>query len=70
MANRDLRFGISGGKHDMLDYCFTLHVTWRQCNPVVRALALRSRDRGFKSRSGHWLKFFLVVPGTTSQLYL
>ena len=37
---------------------------------VVRALALRSGDPGFKTRSGHSLNLFLVVPGSTSQLHL
>ena len=42
----------------------------RQCSPVVRALALRSGDPGFKTRSDHSLNLFLVVPGSTSQLHL
>ena len=42
----------------------------RQCGPVVRALALRSGDPGFKTRSDHSLNLFLVVPGSTSQLHL
>ena len=42
----------------------------RKCGPVVRALALRSGDPGFKTRSDHWLNLFLVVPGSTSQLHL
>ena len=37
-----------------------------QCGPVVRALALRSGDPGFKTRSDHLLNLFLVVPGSTS----
>ena len=37
---------------------------------VVRALALRCRDPGFKTRSDHSLNLFLVVPGSTSQLHL
>ena len=41
-----------------------------QCGPVVRALALRSGDPGFKTRSYHSLNLFLVVPGSTSQLHL
>ena len=44
--------------------------TWRQCGPVVRALALRSGDPGFKTRSDHSLNLILVVPGSTSQLHL
>ena len=42
----------------------------RQCGPVVRALALRSGDPGFKTCSDHSLNLILVVPGSTSQLYL
>ena len=42
----------------------------RQCDPVVRALALRSGDSGFKTRSDHSLNLFLVVPGSTSQRHL
>ena len=42
----------------------------RQCGPVVRALALRSGDPRFKTRSDHSLNLFLVVPGSTSQLHL
>ena len=42
----------------------------RQCGPVGRALALRSGDFGFKTRSDHSLNLFLVVPGSTSQLHL
>ena len=42
----------------------------RQCGPVVRALALRSGDPGFKTRSDPLLKLILVVPGSTSQLHL
>ena len=42
----------------------------RQCGPVVRALALRSGDPGFKTRPDHSLNLFLVVPGSTSQLHL
>ena len=42
----------------------------RQCGRVVRALALRSGDPGFKTRSDHSLNLFLVVPGSTSQLHL
>ena len=34
----------------------------RQCGPVVRALALRSGDSGFKTRSEHSLNLFPVVP--------
>ena len=37
---------------------------------MVRALALRSGDPGFKTRSDHSLNLFLVVPGSTSQLHL
>ena len=43
---------------------------WRQCGPVFRALALRSGDPGFKTRSNHSLNLILVVPGSTSQLHL
>ena len=42
----------------------------RQCGPVVRALALRSGDPGFKTRSDHSLNLILVVPGSTCQLHL
>ena len=42
----------------------------RQCGPVVRALALRSGDLWFKTRSNHSLNLILVVPGSTSQLHL
>ena len=42
----------------------------RQCGPVVRALALRSGDPGFKTHSDHSLNLFLVVPGSTFQLHL
>ena len=42
----------------------------RQCGRVVRVLALRSGDPGFKTRSDHSLNLFLVVPGSTSQLHL
>ena len=45
-------------------------VKWRQCGPVVGALALRSGDPGFKTRSNHSLNLFLVVPGSTSPLHL
>ena len=38
----------------------------RQCGPVVRALALRSRDPGFKTCSNHSLNFIRVVPGSTA----
>ena len=34
--------------------------------PVVRALALRSGDPGFMTRSDHALNLFLLVPGSTS----
>ena len=37
---------------------------------MVRALALRSGDPGFKTRSDRSLNLFLVVPGSTSQLHL
>ena len=43
---------------------------WRQCGPVVRALALRSGDPGFKTGSDRSLNLILVVPGSTSQLHL
>ena len=42
----------------------------RQCGRVVRALALRFGDPGFKTRSDHSLNLFLVFPGSTSQLHL
>ena len=42
----------------------------RQYSLVVRALALRSGDPGFKTRSDHSLNLILVVPGSTSQLHL
>ena len=37
---------------------------------MVRALALRSGDPGFKTRSDHSLNLFLVVLGATSQLQI
>ena len=46
------------------------YVCRRQCGPVVRALALRSGDPGFKTRSDHWLNLFQVVPGSISWLNL
>ena len=46
------------------------HPRGRQCGPVVRALALRSGDSGFKTHSDHSLNLFLVVHGSTSQLHL
>ena len=45
-------------------------LVWRQCGPLVRALALRSGDPGFKTCSDHSLNLILVVPGSTSQLHL
>ena len=42
----------------------------RRCGPVVRALALRSGEPGFKTRSDHSLNLILVVPGSNSQLHL
>ena len=42
----------------------------RQCGQVVRALALRSGDPGFKTHSDHSLNLFLVVPGSNSELHL
>ena len=42
----------------------------KQYGPVVRAVALRSCDPGFKTRSDHSLNLFQVVPGSTSQLHL
>ena len=45
-------------------------VMGRKCGPVVRALALRSGDPGFKTRSDHSLNLILVVPGSTSRLDL
>ena len=50
--------------------CFFANMCRRQCGPVVRALALRSGDPGYKTRSNHSLNLILVVPGSTSQLYL
>ena len=37
---------------------------------MVRALALRSGDPGFKTHSDHSLNLILVVPGSTSQPHL
>ena len=37
---------------------------------MVRALAMRSGDPGFKTRSGRSLNLVLVVPGSTSQPHL
>ena len=42
--------------------CVTTVVKERQCGPVVRALAPRSGDPGFKTRSDHSLNLILVVP--------
>ena len=49
---------------------FLVPVPWRQCGPGVRALALRSGDLGFKTRSDHSMNLILVVPGSTSQPHL
>ena len=62
---------MDGGLSDFKGACYSnsdLHR--RQCGPVVRALALRSGDSGFKTRSDHSMNLFLVVPGSTSQLHL
>ena len=37
---------------------------------MVRVLAMRSGDSGFKTRSDHSMNLFLVVPSSTSQLHL
>ena len=37
---------------------------------MVRALALKTGDPGFKTRSDHSLNLILVVPGSTCQLHL
>ena len=50
--------------------CLLKGAVWRKCGLVVRALALRSGYRGLKTRSDHGLNFFLVLPGSTSQLHL
>ena len=50
--------------------CFFANMYRRQCGPVVRALALRSGDPGYKTRFDHSLNLILVVPGSTSQLHL
>ena len=42
--------------------CITVVVKKKQCGPVVRALASRSGDPGFKTRSDHSLNLILVVP--------
>ena len=42
----------------------------RQFGPVIRALALRFGDPGFKTRSDHSLNMIPIVPGSTSQLHL
>ena len=42
--------------------CVTTVAKERQCGPVVRALASRSGDPGFKTRSDHSLNLILVVP--------
>ena len=45
--------------------------TWiNTSGPVFRALALRFGDSRFKTRSDHSLNLILVVPDSTSQLYL
>ena len=40
-------------------------VYWRQCGPVVRVLALRSGDPGFKTSSDYSLNLFPMVPSST-----
>ena len=40
---------------------------WRQCGRVVRALALKFVEPGFKTRFDHSLNLILEVPGSTSQ---
>ena len=47
-------------------YCPLRTYTWRQCSPVVSALAFRPRDPGFKSRSDHSLNLFQVVPASVA----
>ena len=42
----------------------------KECGPLVRVLALRSGDPGFKTRSDQSLNLFMVVPGSTFQLHL
>ena len=42
--------------------CVTTVAKERQCGPVVRALASRSGDPGFKTRSDHSLNLILLVP--------
>ena len=37
---------------------------------MVRVLAVRSGDSGFKIQSDHSLNLFQVVPGSASQLHL
>ena len=37
---------------------------------MVRTLALTSKVSGFKTRSGHSLNLFLLVPGSTSRPHL
>ena len=41
----------------------------RWCVPVVRVLASRSGDPGFKAHFDHSLNMIQVVPGSTSQLH-
>ena len=43
---------------------------WKQCGPLVRTLASRSRVPGFKTHSDHLLNLFLVAPGSTSRSHL
>ena len=47
-----------------LAYWVPIHreVGKRLCGPVVRALALRSGDPGFKRRCDHWLNLILGSP--------
>ena len=57
--------------HNHVNALTMIHINCRrQCGPVVRALALRSGDPGFKTHSEYCLILFLVDHGSTSQLHL
>ena len=46
----------------LADFVWVIWVIRRQCGPVVRALALRSGDPGFKTRPDHSLNLILNLP--------
>ena len=53
----------------MVTFIFVTTIIWRQYGPVVKALALKSGDRGFKADSDHSLHLIMVAPGSTSRLH-